>query len=63
MDPVVRRLRLLDEHVRERESLFLNFIEKSPLLFAALGMICGIFIASRINIGVWAWLLLISPIR
>lgn len=58
-DPIKRRLDLLDEHFRERESLVGSFLEKSPLVFAACGIVCGIALANTIEkLTVWVPLVL-----
>ncbi|MBW8016119.1 MAG: DNA internalization-related competence protein ComEC/Rec2 [Planctomycetes bacterium] len=60
-DPIKRRLDLLDEHFKERESLMASFLERSPLVFAACGIICGIALANMIaNFPVWVPLVLLA---
>lgn len=58
-DPTKRRLDLLDEQLKERKSLLHNFLERSPLLFAAVGIIVGIALANKTQTPIWLALLLL----
>jgi len=59
-DPIKRRLDLLDEHFKERNSLVGSFLERSPLVFAACGIVCGIALANCFaSLPVWVPLVLL----
>ena len=59
-DPIKRRLDLLDEHFKERDSLVGSFLERSPLVFAACGIVCGIALANCFtSLTVWVPLVLL----
>jgi hypothetical protein len=58
-DPIKRRLDLLDEHLKERQSLLRNFLQCSPLIFAAIGIITGIALANVVDMPMWLVLLLL----
>ena len=60
-DPIKRRLDLLDGQFKERDSLLGSFLEKSPLVFAACGIVLGIGVVNYFpDLPVWVPLALLA---
>jgi len=59
LDVVQRQLRLLDEQFGDGRGFLKQLITKSPLLFAATGLIVGIVLQDRVHLSVWLWLILL----
>ncbi|HSV27171.1 MAG TPA: DNA internalization-related competence protein ComEC/Rec2, partial [Sedimentisphaerales bacterium] len=61
MDLVQYRLELIDERNSGLRGLAARCLERVPLAFCAIGLICGIAVEHRIGAGVRYWLALLVP--
>ena len=62
MDDIQRKLALIDQQLGSGKNLHCRIISTSPLVFAAVGLILGIFLQDLISLPIWLWLTVLTAV-
>jgi competence protein ComEC len=62
LDDIQRKLALIDQQLGGGKNLHSQIISTSPLVFAAAGLIFGIFLQDLLSLSVWVWLIVSTAV-
>jgi competence protein ComEC len=62
LDDIQRKLALIDEQLGGGRNFHSQIISTSPLVFAAVGLIFGIFLQDLLSLPVWFWLIVLAAV-
>lgn len=62
MDDIQRKLALIDEQLGGGRNFHSQIISTAPLVFAAVGLIFGIFLQGLLSLSVWVWLIVLAAV-